>query len=38
VTSTTGYAFAAVFYFVFCYMMSRYAKNMEARLAKADKR
>ncbi len=38
VTSTTGYAFAAVFYFVFCYMMSRYAKNMEARLARADKR
>jgi general L-amino acid transport system permease protein len=38
VTSTTGYAFAAVFYFVFCYMMSRYAKNMEARLARADRR
>jgi general L-amino acid transport system permease protein len=37
-TSTTGYVFAAVFYFVFCYMMSRYAKNMEARLARADRR
>jgi general L-amino acid transport system permease protein len=38
VTSTTGYAFAAVFYFACCYMMSRYAKNMEARLARAEKR
>jgi general L-amino acid transport system permease protein len=37
-TSTTGYAFAAVFYFICCYAMSRYAKNMEARLAKADRR
>jgi general L-amino acid transport system permease protein len=38
VTSTTGYVFAAIFYFVFCYMMSRYAKNMEARLARAEQR
>lgn len=38
VTSTTGYAFAAVFYFSFCYMMSRYAKSVEARLARADRR
>jgi general L-amino acid transport system permease protein len=38
VTSTTGYAFAAVVYFVFCYLMSAYARNMEARLAVADKR
>jgi general L-amino acid transport system permease protein len=38
VTSTTGYAFAAVFYFVCCYLMSRYAKNVEARLARADRR
>jgi general L-amino acid transport system permease protein len=37
-TSTTGYAFAAVFYFICCYAMSRYAKNVEARLAVADKR
>lgn len=38
VTSTTGYAVAAIFYFVCCYSMSRYAKNMEARLAKSDRR
>ncbi|MBN8921038.1 MAG: amino acid ABC transporter permease [Rhizobiales bacterium] len=38
VTSTTGYAFAAVFYFVCCYMMSRYARSVEARLSHADKR
>jgi general L-amino acid transport system permease protein len=33
VTSTTGYAVAAIFYFVFCYGMSRYARGVEARLA-----
>ncbi|HEX2215942.1 MAG TPA: amino acid ABC transporter permease [Xanthobacteraceae bacterium] len=38
VTSTTGYAFAAVFYFICCYLMSRYAKDVEARLARADRR
>jgi general L-amino acid transport system permease protein len=38
VTSATGYAFAAVFYFICCYSMALYAKNMEARLAKADRR
>jgi general L-amino acid transport system permease protein len=38
VTSATGYAFAAVVYFVFCYAMSSYAKNIERRLAQADKR
>jgi len=38
VTSTTGYAFAAMFYLVFCYGMSRYARAMETRLAAADKR
>ena len=38
VTSTTGYAFAAVFYFVCCYLMSRYARNMEERLAKGAQR
>jgi general L-amino acid transport system permease protein len=38
VTSTTGYAVAAIFYLVFCYGMSRYARAMEARLATGDKR
>jgi general L-amino acid transport system permease protein len=38
VTSTTGYAFAALFYWVCCYSMSRYARNMEARLAKSERR
>jgi general L-amino acid transport system permease protein len=34
----TGYAFAALFYFVCCYGMSRYARRMEARLARAGRR
>ena len=38
VTSTTGYAVAAIFYWIFCYAMSRYARAMEARLAQGDKR
>jgi general L-amino acid transport system permease protein len=38
VTSTTGYAVAAMFYLIFCYGMSRYAHAMEARLAAGDKR
>jgi general L-amino acid transport system permease protein len=38
VTSTTGYAFAAIFYLIFCYGMSRYARMIEARLAVGDKR
>src|ERR1043166_710245 len=38
VTSATGYADAAIFYFVFCYGMSRYARYTEARLAKGDRR
>jgi general L-amino acid transport system permease protein len=38
VTSTTGYAFAAMFYFIFCYSMARYARFVEARLAAGDKR
>jgi general L-amino acid transport system permease protein len=38
VTSATGYAFAALFYFTFCYAMSRYARNVEARLAQGDRR
>ncbi len=36
VTSTTGYAVAAMFYLAFCYGMSRYAHAMEARLARGD--
>jgi general L-amino acid transport system permease protein len=35
VTSTTGYAFAAAFYLVFCYGMSRYARATETRLARS---
>jgi general L-amino acid transport system permease protein len=38
VTSTTGYAVAAIFYLVFCYAMSRYARATEARLALSDRR
>ncbi len=38
VTSTTGYAVAAIFYLIFCYAMSRYARAMEARLATGHKR
>jgi general L-amino acid transport system permease protein len=38
VTSTTGYAVAAIFYLIFCYGMSLYARAMEARLAKSDRR
>jgi general L-amino acid transport system permease protein len=34
VTSLTGYVFAALFYFVCCYAMSRYAQRVEARLAR----
>jgi general L-amino acid transport system permease protein len=38
VTSTTGYAFAAIFYFVCCWMMSQYARSVEKRLAAGRKR
>jgi len=38
VTSTTGYAVAAMFYLVFCYAMSRYARATEARLGKSERR
>jgi general L-amino acid transport system permease protein len=34
VTGLTGYAIAALFYFVCCFAMSRYAKRVEARLAR----
>jgi general L-amino acid transport system permease protein len=37
-TSITGYAFAAAFYFVCCYGMSRYARDVETRLARAHRR
>jgi general L-amino acid transport system permease protein len=37
-TAVTGYAFAAIFYFVCCYAMSRYARRVEARLARAGRR
>jgi general L-amino acid transport system permease protein len=35
---TTGYAFAAAFYFVFCYGMSRYSLYMERKLAAGRRR
>jgi general L-amino acid transport system permease protein len=38
VTSTTGYAVAAIFYLIFCYGMSRYARAMELRLAHGRER
>ena len=34
----TGYAFAALFYFVFCYAMSRYSASMERRLGQGRRR
>ena len=34
----TGYAFAAAFYFVFCYAMSTYSKGVERRLAVGRRR
>ena len=38
VTASTGYAFAAIFYFICCYAMSRYSAAMERRLAAAGSR
>jgi general L-amino acid transport system permease protein len=38
VTSTTGYAFAAMFYLVFCYALSRYARWVDARVAAGERR
>jgi general L-amino acid transport system permease protein len=38
VTSPTGYAVAALFYWVFCYSMSRYAKHIELRLSAGRER
>jgi general L-amino acid transport system permease protein len=37
-TSSTGYAFAALFYFCFCWGMSQYSKWMERKLATGHKR
>ena len=34
----TGYVFAGLFYFVFCYAMSRYSASMERRLAVGRRR
>jgi len=34
----TGYAFAGLFYFVFCYAMSRYSARMERRLGRGRRR
>jgi general L-amino acid transport system permease protein len=36
--AVTGYVLAALFYFVCCYGMSRYARNVEARLARSGRR
>ncbi len=36
--SYTGYAFAALFYFVFCFGMSRYSLGVERRLAAGQRR
>ena len=38
VTGATGYAFAALVYFAFCYGMSSYARHVEKRLATGDRR
>lgn len=36
--AVTSYSFAALFYFVCCYGMSRYARNVETRLARSRRR
>ena len=36
-TSTTGYIFAGLFYWVFCFGMSRYSLMMERRLSAGRK-
>jgi general L-amino acid transport system permease protein len=38
VTSASGYAFAAMFYFVCCYSMSQYARRLEQRLSAGERR
>ncbi len=37
-TAPTGYVFAALFYFLCCYGMSRYARRVETRLQRGDRR
>jgi general L-amino acid transport system permease protein len=37
-TRFSGYAFAAVFYFIFCFGMSRYSLAIERRFARGHKR
>ena len=36
--SITGYAFAGIVYFVFCYLMASYAAGVERRLERSDRR
>ncbi len=36
--STTGYVFAAIFYWVFCFAMSRYSQMLETKLAAGRRR
>jgi general L-amino acid transport system permease protein len=38
ITSLTGYAFAALIYFICCYGMSRYARRVETRMARSGRR
>lgn len=38
VTSTTGYAFAAIFYFICCYGLARYSRFVEIRLSAGERR
>jgi general L-amino acid transport system permease protein len=38
VTSATGYAFAAMAYFICCYLMSAYARSIERRLDAGERR
>ncbi len=38
IVSVTGYVFAAIFYFICCYSMSRYAQRVERRLARRSGR
>jgi general L-amino acid transport system permease protein len=38
IVSITGYVFAALFYFVCCFSMARYARRIELRLARQSER
>ena len=37
-TAKTGYVFAGLIFWIFCYSMSRYSQMIERRLAKSDRR